>query len=471
MPIALRYAARSHTGLVRQTNQDSGYAGPHLLVVADGMGGHAAGDVASSVAIGHLVPLDDDTAGSRALALLERAIADANDELARTTADSPEMAGMGTTVTAILRTDRKLAVAHIGDSRAYLLRDGELAQITKDHTYVQRLVDEGRITAEEAEHHPQGNLVTRVLTGQPGDEPDTSWREARADDRFLLCSDGISGYIARDTIESVLAEADTPAQAADKLVDLALRSGAPDNATAIVADVVSLTDGPTPSLAPQVVGAAAARRHVVQAEPRTPAEKAAALTREATGTTDPEDGGPRLAEEGDGSRARTIRRALALLAAVLVVLGAAGYGFFRWSQGQYYIAANGSDVAIYQGLDQNVLGVPLSSVEQTTDVRLDDLPSFYRTRVNNHVAAADLDAARETVADLRTQADLCRAITSRGGYCGASATPTATPSPSTTPSGSASGTPSGTPTTPAPTTSVTTTVTAPPTTTTATGGA
>lgn len=453
MPIALRYAARSHTGLVRQTNQDSGYAGPHLLVVADGMGGHAAGDVASSVAIGHLVHLDDDTAGSRALSLLESAIADANDELAATTAEHPEMAGMGTTVTAILRTDRKLAVAHIGDSRAYLLRGGELTQITKDHTYVQRLVDEGRITAEEAEHHPQGNLVTRVLTGQPGDEPDTSWREARPGDRFLLCSDGISGYIAGDTIRDVVAACETPQQAADRLIDLALRSGAPDNATAIVADVVSLTDGPTPSLAPQVVGAAAARRQVAQAEPRTPAEKAAALTREATGTPEPDADQLRLAEEGEGSRRRTLLRLLALAAVLALVLGAAGYGFWRWSRSQYYIAADGDVVAVYQGLDQSLLGVRMSSVEERSTVRVADLPSFYRSRVAQHVAASSLDDARSTLQDLRSQADACRAITAQGGYCG-DAAPAAAPTPVPTVSSTATAVPSQT-------ASITTTVTPP----------
>lgn len=452
MPIALRYAARSHTGLVRQTNQDSGYAGPHLLVVADGMGGHAAGDVASSIAIGHLVPLDDDATGSRALAALESALADANEEIAETTAENPEMAGMGTTVTAMLRTERKLALAHIGDSRAYLVRGSEMTQITKDHTYVQRLVDEGQITPEEAEHHPQGNLVTRVLTGHAGDEPDTSWREARVGDRFLLCSDGISGYIGRDTIRDVLTGSDEPAQAADRLVDLALRSGAPDNATAIVADVVSLTDGPQASLAPQVVGAAAAHRRVQVVAPRTPAEKAAALAREASGATAATPS-VALAEEDDGSRGRAARRAAAVVALALVVLAAAGYGFYRWTQTQYFLAANGGKVAVYQGLDQSLGGLRLSSVEQTTDVALDDLPTFYRNRVDGHVAAASLADARSTVADLRQQAKACHAVKARGGFCGDTGAITTVPSPTTSATPGATATGSATPATPAPTTS------------------
>ena len=180
MAIALRYAARSDIGLGRYTNnQDSGYAGPHLLVIADGMGGHAGGDVASSVTVGAMVALDGESHGGDALALLARTLREANAELRRRTADDPSLAGMGTTTTALMRYGNKLALAHIGDSRAYLLRGGELARITHDHSFVQSLIDEGRITSEEAENHPQRSVVTRVLTGDPDDEPDLSVREAR----------------------------------------------------------------------------------------------------------------------------------------------------------------------------------------------------------------------------------------------------------------------------------------------------
>src|SRR5699024_4444553 len=193
MSFALRYAARSDVGLVRQDNQDSGYAGPHLLVVADGMGGHAGGDIASATAITELVAIDHDSlTADEASTQLQRAIRTANEEIARIYAEDTALEGMGTTVTAIMRARNKLILAHIGDSRAYVLRDGRLSQITRDHSFVQSLIDEGRITEDEASTHPQRSVVTRVLTGAPDDEPDIGAREARRGDRYLLCSDGLS---------------------------------------------------------------------------------------------------------------------------------------------------------------------------------------------------------------------------------------------------------------------------------------
>ena len=168
MKIALDYAARSDVGLVRSENQDSGYAGPHLLVVADGMGGHAGGDIASSIAIGTMVSLDGEShGGDDATDHLSRTLAAANAEIQSRVEHSPELQGMGTTVTALLRAGNKVALAHIGDSRAYLLRGETFSQITHDHSFVQSLVDEGRITEAEADSHPQRSLVTRVLTGSP----------------------------------------------------------------------------------------------------------------------------------------------------------------------------------------------------------------------------------------------------------------------------------------------------------------
>ncbi|WNB85574.1 protein phosphatase 2C domain-containing protein [Cellulomonas sp. ATA003] len=173
MTIALRYAARSDVGLVRANNQDSAYAGPHLLVVADGMGGHAGGDVASSVAVATLAPLDDEAHGpDDALAELDRALHSAQDELLALADADPELAGLGTTVTALLRAGSKLAMAHIGDSRAYLLRDGDLTQVTTDHTFVQHLVNTGKITAEEAETHPSGRSSC-------GCSATSTWRSSR----------------------------------------------------------------------------------------------------------------------------------------------------------------------------------------------------------------------------------------------------------------------------------------------------
>jgi protein phosphatase len=289
LAIALHYAARSDVGLVRQENQDSGYAGPHLLVVADGMGGHAAGDVASSIAIGELVGLDGEGPGAgNALDRLAGALRAANTELREAVQREPELQGMGTTVTALLRTGNKIALAHIGDSRAYLLRDNALDQITHDHSFVQSLVDEGRITEAEAEGHPQRSLVTRVLTGQPDDTPDLAMRETHLGDRYLVCSDGLSGFVAHDTIQEILLKAQPPGATADLLVELALRAGAPDNVTCIIGDIVDLDEDQAPPTAQEVVGAAAERRTKTRAIPLSPAAKAAALSREALGDDDPE---------------------------------------------------------------------------------------------------------------------------------------------------------------------------------------
>ncbi|MCQ9389716.1 protein phosphatase 2C domain-containing protein [Brevibacterium sp. 50QC2O2] len=235
----LRTAARSNTGLVRKNNQDSGYAGPNFLLIADGMGGHAGGDVASAITVSQLEPLDHPDQGSDAMENLRSAILTANERITNTVATQHELAGMGTTVTALLRSGEQLALAHIGDSRAYLLRGGILTQITSDHTFVQMLVDEGRITPEEAETHPQRSVVMRVL-GDVGQAPelDMSIREARPGDRWMLCSDGLTGFADIDEISTRMEQIDDPGACADALIDLALGGGGGDNVTVLIGDVV-----------------------------------------------------------------------------------------------------------------------------------------------------------------------------------------------------------------------------------------
>lgn len=265
MTVSLRYAARSDVGLVRSSNQDSAYAGPHLLVVADGMGGHAGGDIASKIAIDALRPLDTGNhTPDAALADLEAAVEEARLGLVRASAAEPQLQGMGTTVTALLRTGSALVMAHMGDSRAYLLRDGALTQVTVDHTFVQHLVDTGRISPDEAEHHPQRNVVMRVLSDFDLDlHPDMSIREARPGDRWLLCSDGLSGFVPFDLLGQILVEAKDPGEAADLLLLAAMRGNSTDNITVVVADVVAADAadgdvGATPAAA--VAGAAAPGR-------------------------------------------------------------------------------------------------------------------------------------------------------------------------------------------------------------------
>jgi protein phosphatase len=430
MPFAFHYAARSDVGMVRSENQDSGYAGPRLLAMADGMGGHAGGDIASSTVIGALVDLDGEALGSSeaSIALLQR-ISAANDELAEMSKAEPRLQGMGTTLIAILRSHNKLVLAHIGDSRAFLARDGKLTQITKDHSFVQSLVDEGRITEDEAIGHPQRSLVTRVLTGQHDDEPDVMVREARIGDRYLIASDGLTDYVAGDTIAEMVLAGQPPGATADRLVDLALKAGAPDNVTVVIGDVVDLTKGAAPPTQPQIVGAAATRTKGTRPIPVTPAAKAAALSREASGADDDD---VTLAEEGPASGPGRWLRRIAVLLVVLIVLGGGAYAAYTWSQRQYFVGAHSGNVAIYQGVTQDVGPIRLSHVRSESDVRVDELPDFYRAKVEDRVSTDTLKDAEALVSQLRTEALRCAASPATCDDSGSGSTPT-TPSTTTSP--------------------------------------
>ncbi|WP_456844003.1 PP2C family protein-serine/threonine phosphatase [Cellulomonas sp. P5_C6] len=434
MTVALRYAARSDVGLVRSNNQDSAYAGPHLLMVADGMGGHAGGDVASSVAVAAFAPLDGESHGpDDALDQLETALADARDEIiARTDAD-PELTGMGTTVLAILRAGNKLAMVHLGDSRGYLMRDGVLTQVTTDHTFVQHLVDIGRITPEEAEHHPQRSVVMRVLGDfDPEVTPDLSVREARPGDRWLLCSDGLSGFVSADTIEETMATIADVDACADRLVQLALRAGGGDNITVVLADVIELdqvADGAGPTTNATIVGAAALSRNDPTSAADGPAARAATLTRTAKEPPEPDGASePPTPADDEDEPAPTPRRWRTIVAwvvgAVVVIAGAAiAYG---WTQTQYYVGVDAGEVVIFRGLPQTLGPVALSTVVERTGTDVEDLSSGYlRERVEQTIHADSLDDARGLVVML--QEDTSEPQPSPG--------PTATPAP--TPSGTA----------------------------------
>jgi PPM family protein phosphatase len=444
MAIALRYAARSDIGLVRQNNQDSGYAGPSLLVIADGMGGHAGGDVASSLAIGELAPLDGESHGAdSALAHLSDAVHAAHRELLDRVSQEPALSGMGTTVTAILRTGGRFALAHLGDSRAYVLREGELVQITKDHTFVQRLVDDGRITLEEAEQHPQRSVLMRVLSDVIDDvEPDLSMREGKLGDRYLLCSDGLSSVVSFDTIRDTLDAGKDPDATCEQLVQLALRSGAPDNVTCIVADVVDASGAP--ENVPMVVGAASVRqppRQQPRAGQASSAERAAELTAVQQAPDEPDEE-PAPAERGR----RVLRMALAVLA-IVIVLGLGAFGAYRWSQGQYFVGSSAGSVAIFRGLPQNVGPVTLSSIASVSSVRVSDLPSYRQEQLKDGIDANSEADARSIVARLDTDAKDCQAQ--------AKATPAPAPSPSESTSSVQTGAPSPTPVPASPATATT----------------
>jgi serine/threonine protein phosphatase PrpC len=446
MPLAFHYAARSDVGMVRSNNEDSGYAGPHLLAMADGMGGHAGGDIASSLVIGSLVDLDDEALSTRdaSQALLDRINA-ANRQLGSQVRGNPRLEGMGTTLIAMLRARDTMVLAHIGDSRAFLLRDGKVTQITKDHSFVQSLVDEGRITTDEAKTHPQRSLVTRVLTGADDDEPDLVVRQGRAGDRYLIASDGLTDYVARDTVDEVLAEKKDPGECADTLVSLALRAGAPDNVTVVVGDLVDISRGGTPPTQPQIVGAASARRGT-RPIPTSPAAKAAALTKAATGGDDTEE--VTLAEEGPRSRRGTVLRVAAAVVVALVVVAGGSYAAWAWTQRQYYLGASDGQVTLFRGVDQTLGPLALSSVEAETGILVSDLPDSYQRSLEDGISVSSRTAADDRVDELRLQAEACRYAREAGRQCQTVpdtwTAPTPTPSPSPTRSPSSTRTPSPT---------------------------
>src|SRR5580658_10347977 len=257
MTLELRYAVRSDVGLLREGNEDSAYAGPRLLAVADGMGGHAAGEVASALTIASMAELDREPPDDDMLQELADAVNAANSRLQDKILANPAVEGMGTTLTALLWSDGHAAVCHIGDSRGYLLRDGELYQITHDHTLVQSLVDEGRISADDVSTHPQRSLLLRALDGRSIAEPDLSVHDSQAGDRYLLCSDGLSGVVTDETLRDTLSSFEDPETAARQLIDLAIHGGGPDNITCIVVDVVDTATTRLPlTTTPVLAGAA-----------------------------------------------------------------------------------------------------------------------------------------------------------------------------------------------------------------------
>ncbi|MDI2132849.1 PP2C family protein-serine/threonine phosphatase [Yinghuangia seranimata] len=406
MSLSLRYAAGSHKGMIREGNEDSGYAGPRLLAVADGMGGAAAGEVASSEVLSTIVELDEDLPGADVRDTLRIAVDRANDRLRVMIDDDPGLEGMGTTLTALLWTGSGLGLVHVGDSRAYLLRDNELRQITQDHTWVQRLVDEGRITEEEAGHHPQRSLLMRALDGRGQVEPDLSVREARAGDRYLICSDGLSGVVSRETMEDTLLSLADPRDCVQELIQLALRGGGPDNITCIVADIVDVDQ--RPSDIPMVVGAVADDLAGDTATlPTTPASRARELT---AGEYETEALVP---DPGPPNRRRpkpAWRRTLPVWGPALGVLAILG-GAYWWTQTQYYVAKSGDHVAIYRGIDTQIFGVSLSSPYQQYDtVKTSLIGETYRQNLDGNYSASGLSDARDYVEKLKLQASVCQDV-------------------------------------------------------------
>lgn len=398
-------AASSHVGKVRASNQDSGSVGNHLFVVADGMGGHAGGDVASAIAVKHLVGIDHafDNADD-AREELYRGILGAGAKLTQAVAEHPELTGMGTTVSAMVRVGLQMVIAHIGDSRIYRLRDGTLEQITADHTFVQRLVDTGRITAEEAAVHPRRSVLMRVLGDVDVDpEIDTHIVDTAPGDRWLLCSDGLSGYVSEREMAEVLISIDDPREAVDKLILASLAEGAPDNVTLVIAHVEEGFDHSAPA-EPQVVGSAS-EPLTYETGPVTRVQRLPALLLHplraqpiADEHFEPEEG--YLEELIEEDRQRLRRRRVVWSIGVVLVLAAIAWGVvasYQWTQTKYFVGADDGVVVIYQGVQQNVGPFSLSSTFEDTGIVVDDLPLFIQDSVRDTVPANSVEEARDIV--------------------------------------------------------------------------
>jgi serine/threonine protein phosphatase PrpC len=414
--LRLQFAALSDVGRVRKDNQDSGYAGPWLLSVCDGVGGAARGDIASSTTVQQLRKLDLQPTGDL-LALVAGALHRAHDRIGELVEQDPLLNGTSTTATLALFDGHEVAIGHVGDTRAYLLRGGELKQLTKDHTFVQSLIDEGRITEAESRVHPHRNLILQAIDGVHDSEPDLFLVELAAGDRLLLCSDGACGVLDDHRIADILGTA-TPDFAVVELVRASLEAGSTDNVTCVVADVIAGDDGAVaPTEEPLLVGAAAElpRRRTGMATtmggrfrghrsgdtgelepvPALPEELAHAIP------TDPLD--PETVRYAPRAPRRfvTLKR-LAAGAVVLGLLWMAGSAAYFWSQKQFYVGVNDGRVTIFRGIDAEIGSIDLGKPYEESDLKVDTLSDYVRGTLQDGIEANSLTDARRTVSNLVT---------------------------------------------------------------------
>jgi serine/threonine protein phosphatase PrpC len=424
--VKLDFSAISDVGRVRKDNQDSGYAGPRLLAVCDGVGGAARGDIASATTIQQLRTLDDEpvaTAGGDGtpdsqsgdvlLTRISTALRGAHDRIAALVDDDPALDGTSTTATVALFDGSRVGMGHVGDSRAYLFRDGEISRLTNDHTFVQGLIDEGRITEEEARFHPHRNLILRAVDGTHELEPDLFVLELAVGDRLLLCSDGACGVLDDGRLADILSGG-SPDYAAVELVRASLEAGSTDNVTCVVADVKD-DDAVVEHDIPLMVGAAAELRR--RGRGRSATGKTPSLFRGHrsgdTGELEPIaaeilDEVP-FAIQSDPESARYAPRPphrlrwLSRLLAAFVVVGLLWAGLavaWSWTQDQYYVGEEDGRVVIYRGLDASLPGLDLSEPYERSNVDLERLSDFDARQVREGIDAGSLDDARSTVESL-----------------------------------------------------------------------
>lgn len=347
---SLMWGARSDVGCVRSHNEDSYLVASPLFAVCDGMGGHAAGEVASSIAVETIARTSPGTADAAQLAA---AVEAANAAVIEAAASGIGRPGMGCTATVAYIEGTTIAIAHVGDSRAYLLHEGVLTRVTRDHSYVEELVDAGEITADEARVHPNRSVITRALGSDPGMYADHFTLNIVEGDRLILCSDGLSSMISDSEIEDIAVKSSTAQMCTDNLVDAALAAGGADNVSVVVVDVVD--DGRLK----QVV--------------------------------------------------RTHRRNIAIaLGALVALVLAAAIALFVVISNSVYLGVDGDTVAVYQGMPATVLGVELHHVQEETSIKLSDLPEDTQNRLREGIAQGSLEQARDTISDYRRQIDEAR---------------------------------------------------------------
>jgi PPM family protein phosphatase len=400
-------AGGTDVGRVREGNEDAYLVADSVFAVADGMGGHLAGEIASATALEPVEALDGKVYADaeEAVTALRDAVHRANRTVSQMAEDEPLYRGMGTTLTAVLVEGRRLHVAHVGDSRAYLLRDGTFNQLTDDHTLVQHLIDEGQISRQEAATHPQRSIITRAIGVAPEVDVDSMTLDLVPGDQILLCSDGLTGVVSDEDIERALRLDEDEDTIIRGLIEQANEGGGPDNITVVVLRYDP--DGPGDPSNTTLGGSAADAGTAERGE----GPLVAINTRDDAGAGDWAGrlgnygalgrGGSRAIDDDERDRGRGgwLGRAAAVTLGLVVLLALiAGGGWFLVSQ-QYFVGLDGEQVVIYQGVDASLGPVELARITERTQLGVDDVPSWYRAALADGIAAADLNDARRIVAN------------------------------------------------------------------------
>lgn len=404
-------AAASDIGKHRSSNQDSGYAGYQLFFVADGMGGHAGGDMASAISSQRIALSDNKYENfEEAQEELYESVIEANQMLNNTVAEHPELTGMGTTFSGILIHENRVIIAHIGDSRVYLSRNGGVTQITSDHTFVQKLLDTGRITEEEALTHPRRSVLMRVL-GDVQSEPelDLVTLETRPGDRWLICSDGLSGVVPDELLEQILLSEMDAQETVDSLVDQALKFDAPDNVTVVLTDIVDAKQKTEHEPSARFVGSSA---NEIVIEEQSGSRILRLLNPKnlvdlLTPSEDPTSYAPEseeLLEKILRDTQRKIRwRSWRIVAGWVLIFGAAigvGYAGYEYTQTRYYVAESDGKVAIFKGIRESLGPLNFSSEYEVTNLVVDELPAFQQTLIERSISAESLSDAERIIQEL-----------------------------------------------------------------------